>query len=208
VLFLAVLLAAWWTTRQPPAVSKGPTVPAATPAAPAASPAAPGAQAAAAGAPPAPSPGHEELVAMPTGTTPAVATGPEQTGIYALRTSPRRQQLIAEFGATTESENAVAAGLRWLARHQAEDGHWGPDCLRTAPAGRCHQNDRCPNEGQNYAVAQSGLALLAFQAGGHYAHNNREHSQVVARGLDWLVAHQADDGAMVTSGRRNDRTYM
>jgi hypothetical protein len=47
-------------------------------------------------------------------------------------------------------------------------------------------------------MAQTGLAVLAFQAGGHYSYNNSKYSDVVRRGLDWLAEHQHQDGALVT----------
>ena len=44
-------------------------------------------------------------------------------------------------------------------------------------------------------MAYTGLALLAFQAGGHYYFNEQKYSEVVRRGLEWLVEHQRkDDG--------------
>ena len=111
-----------------------------------------------------------------------------------LRTAPRRAQVIAVYGATSQSEAAVRAGLDWLARHQAADGHWGPDCLQAAPNGRCEGGSSCGGPGGDYRIAQTGLALLAFQAGGHYDFNKQKYSAVVRRGLDWLIAHQQEDG--------------
>ena len=60
-------------------------------------------------------------------------------------------------------------------------------------------------------MAQSGLALLAFQAGGHFYFNDRKYSPVVRRGLDWLVKHQQADGGLFPSRDRNrmfERNYM
>src|SRR5439155_24339560 len=52
--------------------------------------------------------------------------------------------------------------------------------------------------------AHTGLALNAFQAGGNYAFNGAKHSDSVKRGLDWLVAHQNPDGALVSSASGGD----
>ena len=52
-------------------------------------------------------------------------------------------------------------------------------------------------KGAEHRVALTGLAVLAFQAGGHYDFNNREYSQCVRHGLDWLVAHQRSDGCFL-----------
>ena len=119
------------------------------------------------------------------------------TGLYSMRTEVHREKWIGELGGTDKSETAVSGGLEWLARHQAEDGHWGPDCLGSGPGSRCEPQSKCDGPGQRYEMAQSGLALLAFQAGGHYYFNKKQYSGHVRRGLDWLVEHQGDDGELV-----------
>ncbi len=117
-------------------------------------------------------------------------------GLYAKRTQLNRAEWIGEFGGTPESEAAVAGGLEWLARHQVADGHWGPESL--AGGNRSHCADAsCNGPGGPYEAAQTGLALLAFQAGGHYYFNDNTYSGVVRRGLDWLVACQRPDGGLV-----------
>ena len=120
------------------------------------------------------------------------------TGLFVLRTEPRRDQMIGVYGATPQSEAAVQAGLDWLARHQAEDGHWGPDCLKTEPDGRCQGGTSCGGPGSDYPIAQTGLALLAFQAGGHYDFNDQKYSAAVRSGLDWLIKNQHEDGRFAT----------
>lgn len=119
-----------------------------------------------------------------------MTTVPE--GIFALRTAPNRAQLVARLGGNEESETAVQAGLAWLARHQADDGHWS-DGLK------CEQGDPCPalsfNDG-HVSIAETGLAVLAFQAGGNYYFNDQKYSQHVKNGLDWLVKQQGSDGRL------------
>lgn len=118
-------------------------------------------------------------------------------GLYSARTSVKRMEIVEKGGGTTESEAAVAAGLNWLARHQADDGHW-------ADHGKCEPGAPCPvqNFMRGAQFAETGLAILAFQSGGYYdfngASNQQPHAEryadVVRRGLDWLVEHQDDDG--------------
>jgi len=121
--------------------------------------------------------------------------------IAELRQNPLRQEWIGAYGGTAESEAAVRRGLDWLARHQSADGHWGPDALRTWPDGRCKKGDACPVGGSEHRVALTGLAVLAFQAGGHYDFNRAEYSDCVRHGLDWLVAHQRPDGCLLDVDR-------
>lgn len=122
---------------------------------------------------------------------------PEVLGLYSQRTAPDREEWITQVGGTIASEQAVAAGLDWLARHQAPDGHWGPDCLRDKPNGQCEPGQTCSGQGGRYEAGLTGLAVLAFQAGGNYHFNERPYSKNVARALDYLLARQGLDGELV-----------
>ena len=124
---------------------------------------------------------------------------PEVLGLYSQRTAPNRDDWIGELGGTMASEQAVAAGLDWLARHQAADGHWGPDCLGGHPNSQCVKGQECSGPGGRYEAALTGLAILAFQAGGHYDFNNHLYSERVARGLAYLIERQGPDGELVGS---------
>ncbi|HEV3023300.1 MAG TPA: hypothetical protein VGX76_12570, partial [Pirellulales bacterium] len=125
---------------------------------------------------------------------------PEVLGLYSLRTAPKREELVAQLGGTPASEAAVALGLEWLARHQSEGGHWGPDCLGNAPQSRCEKPHVCEGfPGGPYEAALTGLALLALQAGGHYDFNEHTYSSHVAKGLHCLVEQQGLDGELVGS---------
>src|SRR6185437_1232961 len=124
---------------------------------------------------------------------------PEDLGLYSQRTAPRREEWIAGLGGTPESEKMVAAGHDWLARHQAADGHWGPDCLGASPGSQCDKDHPCSGPGGRYEAALTGLAVLAFQAGGHYDFNEHPYSDRVARALDCLVDQQGFNGELVGS---------
>ena len=118
-------------------------------------------------------------------------------GLYRSRVQ-HDEHSVALLGGSKDSETGVAAGLDWLARHQADDGHWGPDCLTSEPASKCEQEHPCDAPGMPFPIAQTGLAILAFQAGGHYYFNERKYSGHVKKGLDWLVKQQHTDGALMT----------
>lgn len=110
--------------------------------------------------------------------------------LYGMRTDPNRQKIIVSLGGTRESEMAVQAGLDWLARHQGDDGSW-------SDAGKCeHDNTPCQWLKYGAPIAETGLAVLAFQAGGNYYFNDQEYSDNVKRGLDWLVEQQQPDGRL------------
>jgi uncharacterized protein YfaP (DUF2135 family) len=129
-------------------------------------------------------------------------------GLYAKRTLPDRQQWLGGYGGTAQSEQAVLEGLAWLARHQGRNGAWSSQTLSDGADSQCRQQPRCTQPGGLYEMAQTGLALLALQAGGHYYFNKNTYSEVVRRGLDWMVSHQRADGALVgTNTSRGGGTY-
>ena len=104
----------------------------------------------------------EAVVPAETESTVAVGRSP---GLYSRRTQAGRQRWITQYGGTAKSENAVAEGLNWLARHQAADGSWSNRCIGTDPMSRCEKDAPCTDPGGQFEMAHSGLALLAFQAG-------------------------------------------
>lgn len=118
-------------------------------------------------------------------------------GLYDKRTQANREQWIVNYGGSAISEGAVTDGLEWLARHQAPEGFWSSECLGNGEHSQCQRRDPCTGEGDRYEMALTGLALLAFQAGGHYYFNDAEYSEVVRKGLDWMVANQGSKGGLI-----------
>jgi hypothetical protein len=135
-----------------------------------------------------------EATPEPTSVRKQNQYGNPEVSLYALRTADNRDQLVLEFGGSPESESAVEAGLNWLARHQNKDGSWSDDCLGIGPASVCEQSSACARVGTRYRFAQTGLALLAFQAAGHFDFGDAQYSAHVRQGLDWLVEHQNEAG--------------
>lgn len=86
-----------------------------------------------------------------------------------------------------ERAAAVRGGIDWLIRHQSEDGSW--KAVRFTA--RC-QGEACPGEGvyENLDVGVTSLALLAIRS------SSEEFDEQSDRGLGWLVARQAEDGAI------------
>jgi hypothetical protein len=93
-------------------------------------------------------------------------------------------------GGSGLTENAVAAGLEWLAKHQDEDGRW--DCegfMKHDPV-----RDRCDGPGDpRFDVGVTGLALLAFLGAGH-TDDGGPYADNVRRALHFLVSSRAEDG--------------
>ncbi len=120
-------------------------------------------------------------------------------GLYSRRTRAGRAEWIGKLGGTPISEQAVGDGLDWLARHQAADGSRSSRCLGRGAESRCEKTAPCTDGGGTFEMAHTGLAVLAFQAGGHYYFNDTKYSAAVGKALDWIVDHQKDDGALVGS---------
>jgi squalene-hopene/tetraprenyl-beta-curcumene cyclase len=77
------------------------------------------------------------------------------------------------------SEPCVRRAVTWLERHQNSDGGWGEDP-------RSYDHAEWVGRGESTA-SQTAWALLALHAAG-------ERSDAVARGVQWLVNTQCEDG--------------
>ena len=120
---------------------------------------------------------------------PGIGASPEAkiAAGFSMRKTESRREAIKSLGGSEESEQAVERGLRWLAKHQAPDGHWGIHELHC-------QDHQCTGHGSFQSnTAATGLALLSILGAG-YTHQSGEHQAVVDRGLKWLVQHQKPDG--------------
>ncbi|MDO4582804.1 MAG: carboxypeptidase-like regulatory domain-containing protein [Planctomycetia bacterium] len=135
----------------------------------------------------------------------------EGLGLYEKRTREDRMEWIEEYGGNSESEKAVKEALEWLARHQCgrkgkSFGSWGRYCLqRSDKRLACESRDTCCQdamflEGNDYPMAFTGLAILAFQAGGHFYNNSHPYSENVLNGLAWMVKNQQENGLLITPG--------
>ena len=117
-------------------------------------------------------------------------------------------------GATVGTEEAVLEGLRWLMRHQNEDGSWSPATLRAALHGEDALHPRrTPRSRRSYDEGLTGLALLCFLGQGITArvedrdrrHGHGQAPQGRARSSSgacrWLIEHQKEDGSFCADAR-------
>jgi hypothetical protein len=135
--------------------------------------------------------------------TPAITIGSERlreaAGITAQegglnRSAAARRQRVRQFGGTERTEDAVEAGLAWLAAHQDEDGTWD----RFEFSRHCPADDPCPGtavtaKGYSFREGLTGLALLAFLGAG-YTDREGPHQEVVARAVEALLRAQMYHG--------------
>jgi hypothetical protein len=102
-----------------------------------------------------------------------------------------RARLVERAGGNAKSEAAVAAGLEWLAAHQAADGHWSLD--RFADDAHCD----CTGPGIKNDTAGTAFGLLPFLGAGftHRAADKQDpYAKTVERGLAFLVKQQTKEG--------------
>lgn len=101
---------------------------------------------------------------------------------------------MQQFGGTARTEDAVEAGLAWLAAHQDADGNWD----RFEFGRHCPPDDRCPGmavrrQGHSLRPGLTGLTLLAFLGAG-YTDREGPYKETVARAVDALLRAQSSSG--------------
>lgn len=102
------------------------------------------------------------------------------------------REAIRAYGGSAATEQAVLAGLSWLAAHQDEDGSWSVDEFHQHCRGA-----RCDGSGlREYRVGVTALAVLAFLGAGVDGKAEHEHREVVKKGLRYLVRQQDGDGCL------------
>ncbi len=118
---------------------------------------------------------------------------PAVPDLYHLRFDEQRAALARRRGGTGRAEQAVRAGLKWLAAAQDPDGRW--DASGWGAGGVA---DRGPHQRQQAGVQAdtgvTGLALLAFLGAGHTHHQAGPYRENVQRGLEYLINQQTADG--------------
>jgi len=133
-----------------------------------------------------------------TSTQPArIATDPpvhDPEDLRDERSAAGREQRVARFGGTRQTEDAVESGLKWLAAHQEADGRWS----RTEFFLNCPRDDRCSGPAlrrmdSSLDAGLTGLALLAFLGAG-YTDRDGPYPLVVGGAVNYLLRVQGPHG--------------
>ncbi len=126
---------------------------------------------------------------------------------FDTRRGDMRARLVKEHGGTPESEKAVEEGLKWLARHQRDDGSWsfdhlGPDC-----------DEFCKGPGgedvREWTAGATALAVLCFLGAGH-THQDGEYQDQVRAGLRYILSQRGPTrvGGDYTKGGKHHGMYV
>ena len=110
------------------------------------------------------------------------------------RTGAMKQALLAIYGGTPETQEAVARGLAWLARNQKRDGSWSM---------RGPYSDGALAENTTAATA---MALLAFLGDGN-THLKGEYAEQVEKGIKFLISQQDRSGFFAKTSRGHEKMY-
>ena len=114
--------------------------------------------------------------------------------MFSGRTGAMKQALLARYGGTAETQEAVKMGLEWLKRNQNRKGGWS----MRGPYGD-------GNFSENEASATA-MALIAFMGDGH-THRSGDYVDVVEKGIKYLVKLQDRSGFMASSARGHEQMY-
>jgi hypothetical protein len=111
-------------------------------------------------------------------------------------------------------DHAILDGLRWLLRHERDDGSWSALALKDM----CDRDSPCFDSNEDYHdlydEGVTALALLTFLEAGYGPESKqhiydsvrrRRHSvgDAIRDGLEWLVLRQAEDGHVT-----KDRAFL
>jgi len=107
------------------------------------------------------------------------------------RTAGTRKAIIRAMGGSKKTEAAVADALAFLARSQEPDGRWTRFTGEPRP-GRHRRTER--------DMGLTGLAALCFLAADHAPTRPGPYRQHVRKALEYLLAHQKDDGDLRGKG--------
>lgn len=144
-------------------------------------------------------------------TTPQTANVSVKRGIedvpdtYKARLDPRRGEIAAEKGGSSEAQAAVDAGLAWLALAQSKDGRWDCDYWGGGQEHKIAGSDRY-GAGAQADTGVTGLAILAFLGAGH-THQHGEYQATVAAGLSFLMREQRNNGSLAGEAKLFARMY-
>lgn len=110
------------------------------------------------------------------------------------RSGAMKKALLAIYGGTPETEEAVKRGLAWLKRNQRKDGSWSM---------RGPYSDGAVTENN---VAATSMALLAFLGDGN-THLKGEYADTVEKGMKFLINKQGRNGFFAKGARNHEQMY-
>jgi hypothetical protein len=115
-------------------------------------------------------------------------TAPNIGNTFDGRQPGSKASVLAGYGASDGSENAVAFGLAWLAKQQRPDGSWS--LIGPYPDGSQYNEN---------TVAATAMAMLAFQGAGHTHKGQGSYRSNLRKGVYYLLENQKGNGDFYTA---------
>lgn len=123
----------------------------------------------------------------------AIVPGSEQAD-FANRVGAAKEIALNQTGGDVQTEAAVKAALKFLARAQRGDGAWDP-LASGAGVERKPLGENRFGAGKKGETGLTGLSLLAMMGSGN-THLQGEYADNVFRGLAYLIRTQNPDGSL------------
>ena len=115
-------------------------------------------------------------------------------GAFGSRTGGGRKLMVMKMGGSKQTEGAVDKGLEWLAKNQEQDGHWD-----SVKHGSQFVAGGAAASAEDYDIACTGMALLAFLGAGH-TEKVGHYKDNVQRAVKYLIGRQQPDGRLTAFG--------
>ncbi len=120
-------------------------------------------------------------------------TGPGPSSLFSNRRAAAKRKALGKYGGNAKTESAVRRGLKWLVRHQDDDGKWSRTHFdrHCKPGGpKCGGTGFSPTK---LDPAITGLAVLCFCAS-NITHRKGEFKDNVAAAIEYLRRIQTKNG--------------
>ena len=135
-------------------------------------------------------------------TADALASDDSYRRMLSARDPRIRREIIDKEGGTTLTEAAVARALRWMSRHQADDGSWSLHNFHRC--GDC--NGQCGNRASLRSDTGGTALVLQAMLGAGQTHRTGIYRDEVSHGLQYLLAVQDTNGDL--RGRSSGQSGM
>ena len=124
----------------------------------------------------------------------AVKVANETPSMFAGRTGKIKKELLAKYGGTQATEDAVDLGLAWLKRQQRTNGSW-------SMRGPYRDGSLMENE-----TAATAMAMIAFMGAGN-THLSGPYAHEVFKAVHWLIDQQNRVGFMAERANDHEKMY-
>lgn len=149
-------------------------------------------------------PTNEQLAGAPSSAPKSSGKPGGSSSPLSGRGGSAKGDALKEFGGDKLTERAVDDGLKWLMKHQSDNGAWSANRF----VDRCPAKEKCGtlHEGLGnfrYDPGLTGLSLLCFLGAGYTHKNESVFRETVERTIAFLRSLQQSSGLLDAADQRN-----